>query len=193
MKVYTGVGSRETPKEICDIMEELGEVLADLGWGLWSGDAPGPDHSFFTGALKSNNISNTDTFIFIPWRGFNNVWDLSPYHVIPSSHNTILYEDAKKIAESVIPYWEKLKDSHKKLHTRNVYQILGPFLNHKSKKVLCWAEPIGDGFKVKGGTGTAVALARKYDITVLNFYYEEELEKVLKFIKEYKQIKLLGS
>jgi predicted Rossmann fold nucleotide-binding protein DprA/Smf involved in DNA uptake len=46
-KYYAGIGSRETPKDICDIMTQLAIKLANNGWVLRSGGAKGADRSRF--------------------------------------------------------------------------------------------------------------------------------------------------
>ena len=39
MKVYTGIGSRETPEEILEFMKEIASKLEELGWICRSGGA----------------------------------------------------------------------------------------------------------------------------------------------------------
>ena len=44
-KIYTGIGSRETPEEVLKDMKKLGYILAENGWSLRSGHAPGADQA----------------------------------------------------------------------------------------------------------------------------------------------------
>jgi predicted Rossmann fold nucleotide-binding protein DprA/Smf involved in DNA uptake len=50
MRIYTGVGSRKTPKAITNLMTELARTLGDSGWCLRSGGADGADVAFESGA-----------------------------------------------------------------------------------------------------------------------------------------------
>lgn len=47
---YTGVGSRETPREVLGQMTEVADELAGLDWTLRSGNAVGADMAFERGA-----------------------------------------------------------------------------------------------------------------------------------------------
>ena len=46
MKYYTGIGSRETPKDIMQLMSKLAYKLASEGYILRSGAAQGADTAF---------------------------------------------------------------------------------------------------------------------------------------------------
>jgi len=48
-RAYTGIGSRACPPEILGVMFMLGEALAEQGWILRSGAAPGADSAFEQG------------------------------------------------------------------------------------------------------------------------------------------------
>ncbi len=48
-KYYSGIGSRETPDDIIDVMKQLGKKLADQGWILRTGGAKGADQAFELG------------------------------------------------------------------------------------------------------------------------------------------------
>ena len=52
MKWYTGVGSRETPSDILEVMESVGYALASQGWTLRSGGAVGADQAFERGMFR---------------------------------------------------------------------------------------------------------------------------------------------
>ena len=60
---YAGIGSRETPPDICKIMTEIAKRLAHLGLTLHSGGAEGADSAFERGAILRRKI-------FLPWDGF---------------------------------------------------------------------------------------------------------------------------
>lgn len=50
---FAGVGSRDTPEDVCKLMQKLAVVFYALGYGLSSGDARGADRAFWEGALLS--------------------------------------------------------------------------------------------------------------------------------------------
>ena len=150
MKYYTGVGSRQTPSNILSAMTLLADWLERKGYILRSGGADGADSAFEKGV---HNFFNKE--IYLPWQGFN-------------GNNSTLYHsslEAFNIARSIHPAWHKCSDGAKKLHARNVHQVLGRNLNSKSDFVVCWTE---NGV-LAGGTATAIRLAIEYHIPVFNF------------------------
>ena len=50
MNIYAGIGARKTPVYILSIMGTIGEYLAEKGWILNTGAAPGADQAFAEGA-----------------------------------------------------------------------------------------------------------------------------------------------
>lgn len=145
-KFYTGVGSRETPPQILKIMAQLAAVLAADGWILRSGAADGADSAFEQGA-------GSKTEIFIPWPKFN-------------GHNSQRYPSARamEIAAAIHPAWERCSQGARKLHARNIHQVLGPELNRPSDALICWTR----NGELVGGTATAIRLAMRNNIPVYN-------------------------
>lgn len=151
---YAGIGSRTTPAEICEQMSIIAYALEEADFLLRSGAADGADSAFERGVQSQCNKQ-----IFLPWPGFNAHSDVGV--VWPSDEAMAA---ARKIAAAHHPVWDKLKPSVQHLHTRNVFQVLGPELNDPIKFVICWTEN-GSG---KGGTGQALRIARAYSIPVLD-------------------------
>jgi hypothetical protein len=150
MKSYAGIGSRKTPTEICGLFTRIAERFAALGWTLRSGGSPGADGAFESGAGAKE--------IFLPWEGFND----SPS---PLFGPGLDLEGAEKIAAEARSGWRRLSKAGKKMHRRNVFQVLGHDLQSPVSLVVCWTErgePIG-------GTRTAILLADERDIPVYNF------------------------
>jgi hypothetical protein len=117
--------------------------------------------------------------IYLPWKKFNGRRKhYDPYHpeynadnddegyYVPDEHWPT-YAKAQVIAQSVIPWWDRLKPSHRRMHTRNVYQVLGLDLNTPSKLLVCNADLDGKG-EPKGGTRTAIKIAEEHDVPVMN-------------------------
>lgn len=149
---YTGIGSRETPSHILELMTKIAIYLDSLGFILRSGGASGADTAF---SIGTNNKQ-----IFLPWKGFNNctgiyLWD----------ENT-----KKKALNDVVEclginHWNNLSNGGKLLHLRNWRQIFGMDLNDKlSDFVICYTQ---NGIP-KGGTRTAILLAMKNKIPIYN-------------------------
>lgn len=156
---YAGVGSRDTPHHVCEWMTSFALWCAGRGFVLRSGAAEGADAAFERGTTLGNGL----TEIYLPWARFNGHG--SPLWMISA--------EAYACAAMFHPTWEALPLSHRKLHARNGYQVLGPDLRTPSRFVCCWT---ADG-KASGGTGQAIRIAEAYNIPVFNLrnnnaYYE---------------------
>ena len=171
---YCGVGSRETPDNVLIQMEGIARILKDMGYVLRSGHADGADKAFERGSQGVNQI-------WLPWKGFNyrdeeNFPKEGHFHI---QDNWV----ADKLAQHYHPNWKSCSDGAKKLHTRNVYQVLGPGLGvveteKISRFVICWTK---DG-KASGGTGQALRIAHGYERPVFNLYNADALDKLEKFL-----------
>lgn len=150
MRFYTGVGSRQTPPPILDIMYEAGRRLAVLGWVLRSGHAEGADAAFEAGCDAAGGAKE----IFLPWARFN--CSTSSFHGAPAA--------AFDIARRIHPAWNGLTDDVRKCQARDIQQVLGPALDRPSVAILAWTE----GGAFVGGTATALRLAAERGIMVLN-------------------------
>jgi len=152
-KYYTGVGSRSTPEYIIQVMENTAVKLANEGWILRSGGAIGADKAFENGAVLVNG----------------------KMEIYLAKHAN---EEAIKLASSIHPAWNRCSDYVKKLHARNCFQVLGYDLKTPSSFLLCWTQ---DGKDV-GGTRTAIVLARRNNIQILNLAIKSDLDTVIKYI-----------
>lgn len=127
---YTGIGSRETPRLVQELMFSIAMALAGHGYILRSGAAPGADIAFERGC---DYVQGTKE-IFLPWANFQNRSLRSGVQLVPEE----VKSEASTIASAYHPNWAYLKYGSKALHTRNVLQILGKDLNSPSKFVICW-------------------------------------------------------
>lgn len=151
---YTGIGSRSTPQNVLYQIEDLANHLYLCGWTLRSGGAAGADTAFETSAGDRKEI-------FLPT-------------------NNDIPQEAFEIAATYHPTWGGLKPFVKKLHARNVQQILGKNLDIKTQFVVCWTP---DGAETQttretGGTGQAIRIANAYSIPVYNLFNEGRFEKI---------------
>src|SRR5436305_1567732 len=110
---YAGVGSRKTPEDALERMRHYAARLAERGFILRSGGAPGADTAFEEG---TKDFPHHQRMIYLPWVGFNN-------HV----EGVVVGNDMAlmAIASRYHPKWACCKSGARKLHARNVAQILG--------------------------------------------------------------------
>lgn len=161
-KFYTGIGSRETPTEILDLMHRIARHFTAQAWWLRSGGARGADTAFEEGA----DLNEKE--IYLPWKDFNNN---------PSKLYTPT-ADAYLIASTIHPIWESLSYSAKRVHARNVHQVLGRDIQTPSELVICWtkdgARSEQEATRESGGTRTAIVVADRYGVPVLNLRNEKD-------------------
>lgn len=150
MNSYTGIGSRETPYFVREVMVEIGTLLSEEGFTLRSGHAAGADKSFEKGC----DIAEGSKEIYLPWRYFEGS-DSNFYNVT---------EEAFELAEKYHGGWFNLSQGAKKLMARNCYQVLGDNLDNPAKFIICWTKDAGG----KGGTGQALRIAKDFGIPILD-------------------------
>lgn len=150
---YAGIGARATPLKILTDMETIAYYLHDAGYILRSGGADGADSAF-------EKHCGDRAEIFLPKNGFNGKYaDGKKYFVLS-------VPEARQIAATFHPAWQKCNETARNFHTRNVHQILGIDLLTPSKFVVCWTK---DG-KASGGTGQALRIAKSKNIPIFNLY-----------------------
>lgn len=190
MKYYTGVGSRETPEEIQMVMRKTAEKLASLGWTLRSGGAKGADSAFELGWLKwyaSQTPWPNEPLaeIYLPRDNFNKHTRDGNFGANILVTDKWKLKTASILASTVHPNWAAVGDSGFAFdaHTRNVFQVIGETFDKPSSMLIAWT-PLTRAGEPIGGTATAINLARKYDIEVLNLNRPNDLARILKFIGE---------
>ena len=152
-KFYTGVGSRNCPKSIIDLMTAIAKKLEGNGFTLRSGGALGADQAFESGT--------TQAAIY------------KAEHATPA---------AMKIAAQFHPVWHKCSEYARKLHGRNTFQVLGGKLNNPSTFLMCWTQDGCVTHATRtiktGGTGTALSIADYYNVPIFNLGRPAHLSKV---------------
>lgn len=109
IKVYAGVGSRETPESVLEDMELLAISLSGRGWTLRSGGARGADQAFARGAKAKEIFRANDATA-----------------------------EAMRLASEHHPAWNRCSDFVKMLHGRNMQILLGRNLDSPVRCVICW-------------------------------------------------------
>ena len=174
MLFYTGVGSREAPMEVQLLAERAACVLAATHRPR-TGGAPGMDYRFMRGTSLYSPQALAESEIYLPWDGFEGYWAAYErgFYVPQYWWN---WNEALAAAASIHPTWDDLTHGMKLLHARNIYQVLGPYLNQPSAFILYYAKPSGK--TVLGGTRTAVELARRHRVPDLNLFYPDVCENL---------------
>lgn len=177
-KYFTGIGSRSTPTKVKSQMTTIATELESKGYILRSGAADGADRAFEAGINHPDNKE-----IYLPWKGFNyNISELYLDNLDDLDNN--LTTKAYTIAEQIHPNWSACSWGAKKLHARNVFQVLGKDLSTPSNIVICWA-PIDSKTGIEtGGTRTACVLAREECIPVANLIHQEHRDWLEKWLKK---------
>jgi hypothetical protein len=169
---YAGVGSRETPKDILVLMEQLANRLREDAFVLRTGHAPGADQAFERGAGAAAQI-------FLPWATFEQDVAFNASRD-PEKPEVVNYPkifdgptaEAADIVYRIHPMWDSLKPGARKLHARNAHQILGPLPQSRPTPVefvICWTPDAA----IVGGTATAIKIAKERDIPVWNLADED--------------------
>ena len=164
---YAGIGSRETPEDVMELMTRIAAKLESMGIILRSGGADGADTAFSRGVVQPKN-----KVIYLPWVGFNNS--------APGKYMGSMMSDAEKIAKKYHPNWNRCSYGAKQLLTRNTFQILGDDLKLPSDFVICWTK---DG-KASGGTGQALRIAKALSIPIFNLKKDDHREQLEKFVEQ---------
>ena len=168
---YAGIGSRETPPEDLEVMQIIGEYAAESGFELRSGGAVGADQAFERGCDTACGYTSLKEFynnplktVYVPWTGFNGYGygDNNGSSIVAVNGADI--SSAMKLAEEMHPNWAACSQGVRKLHARNMMQILGTDLDDPVALVVCWTKDGRGG----GGTGQALRLAESRGIPVID-------------------------
>jgi hypothetical protein len=136
-------------------MTDIAGILYLKRYILRSGGAEGADTAFERGVDIVVSAGLIGKEIYVPWKGFRN------------NHKDDITEiriTAFVIAQGIHPNWKGLSDGAKKLHARDIHQVLGRDLKTPSKFLICWTM---NGEDI-GGTRTAIKCARNNKIPVYN-------------------------
>lgn len=181
-KIFTGVGSRDTPLLILTLIFYLSRKLASEGWGLRSGGARGADSAFYNGYIdyfdKTTDIHYLNVDVYVPDNN-HKAYHLYRQHckVLTAMPNK---DKAYEIAEAIIAHWPICNTYTRALHSRNVYQVLGDDLASPSHLYICWAPILGDS--VTGGTKSSFEIAKSQSIKIINLANPKHYQRVLDIV-----------
>ncbi len=166
IKVITIVGSRKTPVGILPAMRRIACHCASNGIIVRSGKAEGADAAAIYGCMDAQRLNTLNTVpeMYIPWPCFGGTHMASCWDSVQGNNPYAI-----QIASALHPAWHRCSQGAKKLHTRNVCQILGAWLDTPSDVVLYWCEEKNG--KPTGGTATAVTLAKERNCVTINMLH----------------------
>lgn len=178
---YTGVGSRDVTDEEWDLMVAIAKWLAEW-FNLRSGKASGSDSAFEYGVSLSDY--KDDKEIYIPWPKFEGN-EIPGETISLDRPSTVNYALTLQYAKEIHPAFEKLSQGAKKLHQRNIHQVLGRDIENPtpSKFLLACSDEDKNG-DVKGGTRTAWMLAKQFGVPCLNIRGKTKKE-IFEFLKPF--------
>lgn len=184
-KAFAGIGSRETPIIIMELMRSVAFALANNKWILRSGGAEGADFAFQHGVgiyCRQMEIQGSDRQeIFIPWNGFNKLHANKEQGIIYPIFNTPVLE----LARQYHPKFDSLSKGAKMLIARNGFQILGKDLNTPVKFVLAYTTDGSLGITTKdtGGTGQVLRIAYDKKIPIWNLGNKTHLIQIQEWLE----------
>jgi hypothetical protein len=155
-------------------MQQIGVYMAVHQHTLRSGAAPGADAAFEAGCTANNGKME----IYIPWTGFADREASETVHVGVSPQ-------ALRIAQKHHPNWNACQFGARRLHGRNVYQILGLDLKTPVDFVVCWTK----GGKRGGGTGQALRIAEALKIPIFDLAVPAAMDALEEFIRRHPDYK----
>lgn len=170
---YTGIGAQKTPEDICRNMSAIADDMEIQGLILRSGHARGADVAFEMGITDTKNRME----IYLPWAGFNHAPKDKGYINFKDIDERIV-DEAIRMAEKAHPAWHRCAPAARRMHTRNVFQVLGRDLETPSNFVVCWTEK-GLGL---GGTGQALRIAKQESIPVFDLALESNKERFMEYL-----------
>lgn len=156
-RIYAGIGSRDTPPDVQQIMRLLAARMEEEDWRLRSGGARGADAAFEAGVQNPANRA-----IFLPGPSFNGrSAGRGGYY---DSTQLPGWQQALQTVSRYHPAPERLSAFGRALMARNAMQMLGPNLDRPADLVVAWTPDA----RITGGTGQALRMAGDLGIEVRN-------------------------
>jgi hypothetical protein len=172
-RIYAGIGSRETPSEVQNVMRALASKMERDNWLLRSGGARGADDAFEAGVSNPAHRA-----IFLPGRGFNGrVAGPGGYY---DSTRLPGWQQALETVNRYHPAPGRLSEFARNLMARNAMQVMGPNLDRPADRIVAWTP----GGAVIGGTGQALRMASDLGIEIRNLGDPAVMRGALRYLEE---------
>ena len=199
---YAGIGSRETPQEVLDLMTQAAKYLDGLGYTLNTGKTyPTSLNDYFIKTVHKGNKQAAEkafkakqaeterlTKLYGNRVGMDEEGADRAFSAGTSKKNLFSPRDKvgdreMKVGEEIHPNWSALSSGAAKLMARNTNQVFGAKLDTPVDFVLFYAQEVAGSIRPKGGTGQAVEMARRKGIPTINMAdsnWREQLKEALK-------------
>ncbi len=167
VKYYTGIGSRDCPEHLGNLMTQTAKYLYSKNYILRSGGAEGADTYHELGYPDNKEI-------YIPRENYRNI----KHGIVPNLPDFI------PLVKIGCKHFNNIRSKLvRDLHTRNVCQIIGNNIHNPvlSNFVLCYTY---NGEYV-GGTATAMHLADHFQIPIFNYGYYKTFSECKKELKKF--------
>lgn len=184
-RFYSGIGSKETPEHIQEIMKKIAEILERKKYILRSGGAIGADTAFENGVIMYKEIFYTDDYA------------VNGGERIPYKKEDLEFAD--RILKEYHPAFSKggngiKNEKSRKLLSRNTFQYFGVGDTINVDFVICYTSDGTESTTTRdtGGTGQAIRIAYDYGTPIYNLKNyigvspEEMVDFILKELKEKK-------
>lgn len=193
-RYYAGIGSRQTPFKICNLMSELSNKLETEGLILRSGGAIGADKAFELGVSEPEHKEIYTISTELNEQGLRELIFYLNQEEIGISE--IVWSSVKKYH----PYSHKLTPYIYGLMARNYYQVMGykeceEYEDNKliiiikecpSLFILCWTKDGCNSHHTRsyltGGTGQAISIASDNNIPIYNLQRTEDYNLWLSYL-----------
>jgi len=150
--IYAGIGRRNCPLKIQNVMTKFAQKMDRLGWTLRSGGAQGSDAAFAQGATKKEIFE----------KGKAEPWAL---------------EELKQCLPCYLKNIDLLANYIQNTIARNMMIILGKEGNEPVQFVMSYADTFD-----AGGTGYGYRCAKRHHIPVFNLFEEKTFLLVESFL-----------
>lgn len=158
-KYYAGIGSRETPTHVLEMMTHLAVRLGEDGYILRSGGAKGADNAFARGAPAQEIFKSHEA---LPW-----AHEMVKTRFLPTDRGGF-------------DHWNEYT---KGLLARNMMQILGKNGDTPVDFVVCWTKSAVYTDSSAGGTGYAIRCALGHGIRVYNLLLDPDYKAASLYLK----------
>lgn len=162
---YTGIGSRETPLDIRQLMTEIAMHCQGYGLTLRTGASSAADKAFELGAGLQKEI-------YIPFEGWDHKTGITSLSIASTTLAKKVWEHRRKAGWFVYGLedlhvderWENLHPGTQALLAKTMCMVLGKNLDNPSDSLICWT-PL---CKITGISSHPIALATMSRIPVFN-------------------------
>lgn len=166
------IGSRETPPEILRWMETTGRQIAQAGYQIITGNAPGADQAWARGA---NEHDPSKVTLCLPWVGFESA-AIKPKNVVvvldPTSDRG---RHCFNLAETIHEAWFRMTPGGQRCHARNVMIV---------EDAICVF-----GYVNGGGTRGAFKLADVLDVPAYDVRAKNVRETIFRLVENAKKVR----